>query len=97
MRNLVTICVALVVMLGIVSGNLWHELRSARQQIIDLEGDLAQAKIPVVQPAPVQPPPPITVEAPPAPPPPPAVPQPPTPLPTPPMPDNCAVRIGYRR
>ena len=72
MRNLLTICAALVVMLGIVSGNLWYELRSARQLIVDLEGQLAQAKIPDVQsapaqppPAPVQPPPP-TIEAPPA-------------------------------
>lgn len=83
MRNLLTVCAALVAILGIVSGNLWHELRSARQQIADLEGELAQAKVPVVQAAPAPPPPPVTVEAPPAPPVAVQVPNPPTPLPAP--------------
>lgn len=78
MRNLLTVCAALVVMLGIVSGNLWYELRSARQQVVDLEGQLAEAKRSVVQPAPVQP---LTVEAPSAPP---AAVQPPEPPPPPP-------------
>lgn len=93
MRNLLTICAALVVMLGIVSGNLWYELRSARQLVVDLQDQLAQAKIPVVQSAPVQPPP-LTIEAPPArpvavqlpeslPPPPPPPPPPPAPRPAP--------------
>ncbi len=86
MRNLLTVCAALVVILGIASGNLWHELRSARQQIVDLQEQLAQAKIPVVQSAPVPAPPPtieaapvppVAVQLPEAPPPPPA----PRPLP----------------
>lgn len=81
MRNLLTICAALVVVLGIVSTNLWQELRSARQQIVDLEGQLTEARTAVVQAAPVLPPPaqtpsapapvqppPAPVEAPPAPP-----------------------------
>jgi hypothetical protein len=87
MRNLLTVCIALVAILGIVSGNLWHELRTARQQIVDLEGELAQARIPVVQTVPVQPPP-LTIEAPPAPPvaaqlPEPSPPPPPAPAPPP--------------
>lgn len=71
MRNLLTVCVALVAILGIVSGNLWYELREARQQIAALQGQPAEGKAPVVQTAPVQAPvqvPPPTVEAPPAPP-----------------------------
>jgi hypothetical protein len=71
MRNLLTACAALLVILGIVSGNLWNELRSARQQILALKDQLAQAKITVVQSAPAQAPPiqtpPTTIAAPPAP------------------------------
>lgn len=63
MRNLLTACAALVVVLGLVSGNLWRELRSARQSNADLQNQLDQARIPVVQSAPVQPPPP-PIEAP---------------------------------
>jgi hypothetical protein len=66
MRNLLTVCAALVVGLGIVSSNLWLELRSARQQIGDLQDQLSQASISVARPGQVQPPPP-TVQAPPAP------------------------------
>jgi hypothetical protein len=93
MRNLLTVCAALLVILGIVSGNLWNELRSARQQIVDLQDQLDQARIPVVQSAPV-PAPPLPIEAPPIPavavqlpqslpPPPPAPPPPPPPPPAP--------------
>lgn len=67
MRNFLTLCGAgLVVILGIVSGNLWKELRTARLQIVALQDQLAQAKIPVVQLAPVPAPTP-TPEAPPMP------------------------------
>jgi hypothetical protein len=66
MRNLLSVCAALVVMLGILSGNLWYELRSARQLVVDLQVELAQAKIPVVQAAPVVELAPLRVEAPPA-------------------------------
>lgn len=98
MRNLLTICAALVVMLGIVSGNLWYELRSAREQIVDLEGQLAEAKMPVVQsapsqppPTPVQPPPPPTIEAPPAPP---VAAQLPESLPPPPPPPRPVIAVA---
>lgn len=47
MRSLLTVFAALVVILGIVSGNLWIELRSARQTIADQQDQLAQARIPV--------------------------------------------------
>jgi len=96
MRNLLAVCAALVVMLGVVSGNLWFELRSARQQIADLQGQLAQAATPVVQAAPV-PPPHVTVEAPPAPPPVTLqIPEPATPLPPPPAerPPPVIVRVA---
>jgi hypothetical protein len=66
MRNLLTVCAALLVILGVVSGNLWNELRSARQQIVALQDQLATAAIAVVQSAPVQAVP-LTIEAPPLP------------------------------
>jgi hypothetical protein len=66
MRNLLTVCAALLVILGVVSGNLWNELRSARQQIVALQDQLATAAIPVVQSAPVQAVP-LTIEVPPLP------------------------------
>jgi hypothetical protein len=84
MQKLLPVCAVLVVILGIVSGTLWFDLRSARQQIVDLQGQVTQPKIPVVQsttvqPPPVQPPPPIE-----APPPPPIAVQPPESRPPPP-------------
>lgn len=86
MRKLLAVCAALVVMLAIVSGTLLIELRSARQQIVDLQGQLAEAKIPVVQPTLVQPPPSLPISA--ATTPPVAVQraEPPPPLPAPPSP-----------
>jgi hypothetical protein len=63
MRNLLTVCAALAVILGIASTNLWLELRSARQQIAGLQDQLSQVKISVARPVQVQPPPP-TVQAP---------------------------------
>lgn len=101
MRNLLAVCAALVVALGIVSGTLWKELRSARQQVVDLQEQLAEARTPVVVqsiPAPVpSPPPPIEVP-PPAPPvaalPP--EPVPPPPPPPPPRPANVIVSLPER-
>jgi hypothetical protein len=66
MRNLLTVCAALLVILGVVSGNLWNELRSARQLIAELQDQVATAAIPVVQSAPVQALP-LAIEAPPLP------------------------------
>lgn len=50
-------CVALVVVLGIVSGYLWQELRSARQQNVDQRRQLDQAVLSLAKlgPAPAQP------------------------------------------
>lgn len=71
MRHLFTVCAALVVVLGIVSGNLWLELRTARQQIVDLQNQLAAAEPTVAQLATVQAPlvqaPPLAVAAAPVP------------------------------
>ena len=61
MRNLLAVCAALAVTLGIVSGNLWYQLRSARHQIVDLQAELADAKAPVVPAAPPQLPPAVEV------------------------------------
>lgn len=54
MRNLLMASLALVVMLGIVSANLWRELRSDRQLIADLQDNLAQAKASAAEPAQAQ-------------------------------------------
>lgn len=73
MRHLLAVCVALLAMLGVVTGNLWLEVKSARQQVSDLRGEvtdlqdkLALATRPVVLQAPPQPPP-VVTEAPVAP------------------------------
>ena len=58
MRNLLTVCAALVLIMGVVSGNLWLELRSSRQLIVELQDQLEQAKIPVARAVVVQVPPP---------------------------------------
>lgn len=42
MRRLVGISVALVIALGIVAGNLWMELRAARQEITELRAQVRQ-------------------------------------------------------
>lgn len=67
MRNLLTVCAALVVILGIVSGNLWTELRAAREEIAALQERLGQPKASVARSEPA-PTPPTAVSAPPAPP-----------------------------
>lgn len=43
MRNVLPVCAALVVISGIVSATLWHELRTQRQLTADLEKQLADA------------------------------------------------------
>lgn len=45
MRKLLTACVALIVTLGVVCGNFWHKMQSAREQIVDLQRQLDEAKI----------------------------------------------------
>ncbi len=61
MKNLLAAC---VVLLGIVSGNLWYNLRSARQQIAALQEQLGQAEPAVARSEQVQaPPPPIPAPA----------------------------------
>lgn len=45
MRNLLVISAALVVVLGIVSANLWRELRADRELIVDLQEQLAAAEL----------------------------------------------------
>jgi hypothetical protein len=44
MRNLLTVCAALIVVLVFVSGNLWRELRADRRTIAELQDQLALAK-----------------------------------------------------
>lgn len=73
MRNLLAVCAALVVMLGMVSAKQWQELRAARQQVVDLQGQLAEAKNALVRTVP-DPPRPVVLPPPPAPSGPPAVP-----------------------
>lgn len=96
MRNLLTVGAALLVILGVVSGNLWRELRSARQTNVELQDQLNHASVPVVQSAVVQAAP-LLVEAPPLPPPvpPPAVELPlaPPPPPPPPAPSPAPVIV----
>jgi hypothetical protein len=65
--TLLKVCAALAVILGIVSGILWHDLRSARQQIADLQDQLTQSNISGARSAQVQALPP-TIEAPSVPP-----------------------------
>lgn len=65
-KTLLAVCVSVVAILAIVSGKLWLDLRSARQQNVEQQGQPDQGKIAVVQSAPAQPPPP-TIEAPPVP------------------------------
>ncbi len=79
MRNLWAVFAALAVMLGIVSGNLWYELRSSRQQVAALQDQLDQAGVPGARLAKVLPP---SIQGPAAPP---ATTQLPQPLPAPPM------------
>src|SRR5690606_10757492 len=44
MRNLTAFLAAFTVILGIVSGGLWRDLRADRQQIVDLQAQLAEAQ-----------------------------------------------------
>jgi hypothetical protein len=53
MRSLLAVCVALVVILGIVSGTLWFDLRSARHQNIELQRQPTPAGISIAKPEPV--------------------------------------------
>lgn len=46
-KTLLTVLVAVVAILAIVSGSLWLDLRSARHQIADLEDQLTKVKPPV--------------------------------------------------
>lgn len=73
MRSLWVVFAALAVMLGIVSGNLWYELRSSRQQLAGLQNQLDQAgnsgARPALPPPSIQgPAPPVTTRPPPVPP-----------------------------
>lgn len=81
MRNLLTACTALLVIMGAVSVNLWRELRSERQRVVDLHDQLAQARAAATVPKPLPVPKPV-VEAPTAPP---VAEQTPAPLPAPPV------------
>lgn len=59
MRNLLMVCAALVIILGIVSGNMWNMLRADRQNIADLQTQLTEAKVLAAQLAQVQVPQPV--------------------------------------
>lgn len=52
MRNLLAACVAIIVILAIVTGNLWLELRSERRVIAELRSQMAVPK--VAEPLPAQ-------------------------------------------
>jgi hypothetical protein len=47
-KTLLTVCVAVIVIMAIVSGSLWTNLRSARQQIADLQNQQNQEKISIL-------------------------------------------------
>lgn len=66
-KTLLTVCIALVAILAIVSGSLWLDVRSARQRIDDLQNQIPQTKVADAKSAQVETPP-ATVSAPPAPP-----------------------------
>ena len=52
MRNLLTALAALVVILAIVSGVLWRDLRSERQLVADLKAQISPEKTAELVPAP---------------------------------------------
>jgi hypothetical protein len=54
MRKLLALCAAVIVILGIVSVNLWRELRAERLLIAELKSQNAQGLAPGPPPAPVQ-------------------------------------------
>jgi hypothetical protein len=58
-RTLLIVSAALIAVLAIVSGSLWYDLRSARQQIADLQDQRPPTKVVdttlVPQPAPPPP------------------------------------------
>lgn len=51
MKKLLLVCAALLVICGIVSGNLWRELRTERQANEELRTQLAQARVSIPLPA----------------------------------------------